>query len=148
VLAVVAAAGVLAKPDPHRFISVDRARRSITVTLVAAYDGSNNGFNFDGYSRGELLVSIPLGWRVNVRCTNRAPTRGSCAVVSGSRVAFRGATTGVLRAGGSAGFSFRADRRGTYRLTSLVPGYEQARMWDVLDVGKTPRVELTVRPGP
>jgi hypothetical protein len=149
--AVVAGAVGVGKPDPHRFLQVDRARRSVALTLVAAYDGSNNGFNFDGYSRGELLVSVPLGWRIRIRCQNRGPLPHSCAVVDGAqtvRPAFRGAATPELPAGRQATFSFTASRRGTYRLACLVPGHEEARMWDVLDVGKTPRVELSARSGP
>ena len=140
-----------AGPDPHRFLAVDRTHHAVTLTLVAAYDGANNGFNFDGYGRGELLLSVPLGWRVRIRCENRGPLRNSCAVVTGPETttpAFRGAATGELQAGAQASFSFRASRRGTYRLACLVPGHEEARMWDVLDIGKTPHVEISARAGP
>ena len=144
---VAAAAG----PNPRQFLAVDRPHRAVTLTLVASYDGENNGFNFDGYGRGELLLSVPLGWRVRIRCENRGPLRHSCAVVNGPmtiRPAFRGAATGALAAGKQATFSFLASRRGTYRLACLVPGHEEARMWDVLDVGKTRRVEISARAGP
>ena len=118
---------------------------------MAAYDGANGGFNFDGYGRGEMLLSVPLGWRVRIRCQNRGPLRHSCAVVPGPQTttpAFRGAKTGALQAGRSATFSFVASRKGTYRLACLVPGHEEARMWDVLDVGRTRRVEISARAGP
>ena len=117
----------------------------MTLTLIASYNDANNGFNFDGYWGGRLLLSVPLGWRVRVVCENRGPLRNSCAVVAGYKIAFRGAATRPLGAGGHATFSFVASRRGTYRLASLVPGHEEARMYDVLDVGKTKRVELTTR---
>jgi sulfocyanin SoxE-like protein len=142
VLAAVVAAGVL---SPSRFLAVDAAHHRVTLTLVASYDGANNGFNFDGYWGGRLLLSVPLGWRVRIICENRGPLRNSCAVVAGYRIAFRGAATAPLGAGRHASFAFRASRRGTYRLASLVPGHEEARMYDVLDVGKTARVELTTR---
>jgi sulfocyanin SoxE-like protein len=144
---VAAAAG----PSPRQFLAVDRPHRAVTLTLVASYNGENNGFNFDGYGRGELLLSVPLGWRVRIRCENRGPLRHSCAVVNGPmtiRPAFRGAATNELPAGKQATFSFVASRRGTYRLACLVPGHEEARMWDVLDVGKTRRVEISARNGP
>ena len=131
--------------SPSRFLAVDARRRRVTLTLIASYDGANNGFNFDGYWGGRLLLSVPLGWRVRILCENRGPLRNSCAVVAGFRIAFRGAATGPLGAGGRESFSFLASRRGTYRLASLVPGHEEARMYDVLDVGKTARVELTTR---
>jgi protoheme IX farnesyltransferase len=133
-----AAAG---KPDPRQFLHVDAAARLVHVTLVAGYDGANSGFNFDGYARGELLWTVPLGWRVQVTCTNRGPLRNSCALVEGtasSAVAFRGAATprplvGLLP-GQTATFTFRASRLGVFRLASLVPGHEAARMYDVLRI--------------
>jgi len=142
VLAALVVAGAVA---PSRFLAVDARRHRVTLTLVASYNGANNGFNFDGYWGGRLLLSVPLGWRVRILCENRGPLRNSCAVVAGYRLAFRGAATAPLSAGGKATFSFVASRRGTYRLASLVPGHEEARMYDVLDVGKTSRVELTTR---
>jgi len=142
VLAALAAAGTV---SPARFLAVDRAHRRVTLTLVAAYDGANNCFNFDGYWGGRMLLSVPLGWRVTIHCENRGPMRHSCAVVDGSRVAFPHAATPVLRAGAHADLSFAASRRGTYRFACLVPGHEQARMYDVLDVGKTRRVEISGR---
>jgi hypothetical protein len=134
--------------SPARFLAVDRRHRRVTLTLVAAYDRTNNGFNFDGYARGDLLLSVPLGWRVRIDCENRGPLRHSCAVVHGAmrfRPAFPHAATPELAAGKRATFSFVASRRGTYRLACLVPGHEEARMWDVLDVGKSSRVTISAR---
>jgi hypothetical protein len=142
---VVAALLAAGSVSPSRFLSVDARRRRVTLTLIASYNAANNGFNFDGYWGGRLLLSVTLGWRVRILCENRGSLRNSCAVVAGYRIAFRGAATVPLSAGGRASFSFLASRRGTYRLASLVPGHEEARMYDVLDVGKTSRVELTTR---
>jgi sulfocyanin SoxE-like protein len=138
-------------PNPARFLHVDRARRTAIVTLIAGYDGENNGFNFDGYGRGELLVSVPLGWRVRVTCTNRSALPNSCAIVKGpgtATPAFRGASTPTLVPGSTATFTVVASRVGAYRLTSLVPGHEQARMFDVLEVTRGGKPGYRVRPGP
>ena len=123
--------------------------------LLAGLGTENNGFNFGGYGRGELLVKVPRGWRVVVDCENRGATRHSCAVVKGSlssRPAFPGAaspspTTG-LAPGAKATFSFRASRLGSYRIACLVPGHEQARQWDVLDVVPGGRPSISARNGP
>lgn len=140
-----------AHPDPARFIRFDASHRIALVTLIAGYDSSNNGFNFDGYSRGELLVSVPLGWRVRITCTNRSSRPNSCAIVNGpgtAAPAFRGASTPTLAHGATATFTIVASRAGSYRLTSLVPGYEQARMFDVLDVTRGGRPSISTRAGP
>ena len=157
VLTAFAAAVVLTggKPDPRRFLHADAPRRVVSLKLVAGYDGSNGGFNFDGYGRGELQVRVPLGWRVVVDCENRGVMRHSCAIVRGSlavRPAFRGASspqpvTG-LSPGAKATFSFTASRTGTFRIACLVPGHEQARMFDVLEVARAGMPAISARPGP
>ena len=127
-------------PPPHKFLSVDAQKHRVTITLIASYNGENNGFNFDGYSRF-LMWTVPRGWTVRVVCTNRGPLRHSCGVVQGAdstTPAFRGAVTPHprtgLEQGKTARFTFRASRTGVFRLTCLVPGHEGARMWDVLKI--------------
>jgi uncharacterized cupredoxin-like copper-binding protein len=142
---------MVAPPPPHDFLSVDAQRRRATITLIASYDGENGGFNFDGYSR-DLMWTVPRGWTVRVVCKNRGPLRHSCAVVRGAdstKLAFPGAATPQprigLESGHAARFTFRASRKGVYRFACLVPGHEDARMWDVLKVtrgGKPSVVDL------
>ena len=142
-------------PSPAQFLHVDAAHEVASVTLVAGYDGENNGFNFDGYGRGELLVTVPRGWRVRVTCTNHAAVAHSCAVVRGPMTAtpaFRGASVphpivGLAR-GQTARFTFVASRTGSYRFACLVPGHEEARMWDVLEVTAGGRPSISARAGP
>jgi hypothetical protein len=143
------------KPPPHRFLHVDARARTASITLIAGYNGGNSGFNFDGYASGELQVTVPRRWRIVVRCSNRGPLRHSCAVVRGPtsvRPAFPGAAIPHARLGlepgQSASFSFRATRTGAYRLACVVPGHEEARMWDLLEVVRSGRPTIRARPGP
>ena len=138
-------------PSPTQFLHVEAKQRTAIVTLIAGYNGENNGFNFDGYGRGELMVSVPLGWRVRVTCTNRGALTHSCAVVPGPMTitpSFRGAATPILPPGSTTKFSFVASRVGSYRLACLVPGHEEARMWDVLEVTRGGKPAITARAGP
>jgi Sulfocyanin (SoxE) domain len=138
-------------PSPARFLAVDAHRHRVTITLIASYDGANSGFNFDGYSRS-LMWTVPRGWTVRVVCTNRGPLRHSCGAVEGAgstKPAFRGAATPQprvgLESGRTARFTFRASRTGVFRFACLVPGHEDARMWDVLKItrgGKPSVVDL------
>src|ERR1700751_2936144 len=130
ILAAALALSLAGKPAPRQFLAVDAQRHRVTVTLIASYDGTNNGFNFDGYSRF-LMWTVPRGWKVRVICKNRGPLRHSCAVVQGAgstKLAFRGAATPQpqvgLEAGHTARFTFRASRTGVYRFACLVPGQE------------------------
>jgi FtsP/CotA-like multicopper oxidase with cupredoxin domain len=141
-------------PPPHKFLSVDAQKHRVTITLIASYNGENNGFNFDGYSRS-LMWTVPRGWTVRVVCTNHGSLRHSCAVVQGAdstKPAFRGAATPHprtgLEQGQTARFAFRAGRTGVFRFACLVPGHEGARMWDVLKIrrgGKPSVVNLQAK---
>ena len=154
-VALLTASPAAAAVGPGRYFSWSAAHRVAHLTLLAGLGGRNNGFNFDGYGRGEMLVGVPVGWRVVVDCEDRGGGRHSCAVVHGSlalRPAFAGAAspnplTG-LSPGSKATFSFVASRVGTYRIASLVAGQEQARMYDVLEVTRGGRPSITARPGP
>jgi hypothetical protein len=156
VLAVALAAGLAAsKPDPQRFLKVDARDRVVEVRLIAGYDSSNNGFNFDGYGRGELMVIVPVHWRIRVTCTDHSAMRNSCAVVQGPmtvKAAFSGASVPNpvegLTQGETATFSFVAAHTGVFRLASLVAGHEDARMWDVLQVVRGGAPAISARPGP
>jgi hypothetical protein len=154
-LLAAAAPATAGKPNPAQFLLSNAASKLVHLTLLAGLGGANNGFNFDGYGSGELQVRVPLGWRVVVDCENRGGIRHSCAIVRGSLAttpAFRGASTKQpivgLSPGAKATFSFTAARTGSFRIACLVPGHEQARMWDVLVVGRGGRPSISVRPGP
>ena len=141
-------------PPGRSWLSWNTARRTASLELVAGYNGANNGFNFDGYGRGQLLVRVPLGWRGVLTCRNAASRRHSCAIVRGPQTvvsAFPGATTTSptlgLRPGQTARFMFKASRAGSYRIACLVPGHEEARMWDVLVVGGVKRPSISKRTG-
>lgn len=150
-----AASAYAARPNPQGFFVVNAPRHSVQLTLVGGLGGGNGGFNFDGYGRGEMLVSVPVGWRLVVVCESHASARFSCAVVQNSlstRPAFPGAASPNpiegLNPGGKATFSLVLKKPGSYRIASLVPGQEQARMWDVLEVTRGGRPSISARPGP
>lgn len=140
---------------PQRYLAVDASRKTAELTLFAGLGDGNGGFNFDGYGRGELLVTVPLGWRLSIECDNRGGARASCAVVSDSLAttpAFSGAASPDplrgLGPGAKATFSFTVTRGGAFRIASLVPGQEQARMFAVLDVTRGGRPSISARAGP
>ena len=124
------------------WLRFDARTKTASLRLIAAYNDVYGGFNFNGYGKGQVLIEVPRGWRVNVRCTNNSSSmRHSCAVVrgvSGRTPAFPGAMSPGAQIGLSPGqavtFSFLAARLGTYRIACLVPAHEQAGMWDVLEV--------------
>jgi hypothetical protein len=136
----------------HRWIAFDAQRRTVRLALIPAYNDVYGGFNFNGYGKGQVLVQVPRGWRVVVRCSNeRAGGPHSCAIVKGTEAsapAFPGAASPAplsgLPAGGSATFTFVANRLGVYRIASLVRSDEQAGMWDVVAVTASRRPSVTL----
>jgi sulfocyanin len=113
-----------------QYMTADSSGKGVTVVL------DMTGFNYDGFSNGQMTVCVPQGWKVTMQCNNKATVPHSCAVVasqSSTSPAFSGAqtknpTTG-LQPGDSQSFTFTADQTGQYRIVCLVPGHEDAGMW-------------------
>jgi uncharacterized cupredoxin-like copper-binding protein len=127
--------------SPPLSLSSDAAAKTVSFTLVASYNGTNSGFNFDGYSGGNVEIDTPQGWAVTITCSNKGQLNHSCAVVAdeaSSQPLFTGATTqnpgAGLPAGQQASFTFKPDQTGTFRIVCLVPGHEPEGMWIVFKV--------------
>lgn len=148
VTAVAVTTSGLAAPqgDRHtnasRWLQVNASSHTVTLTLISAFNGVDTGYNFDGYAKGKLVVTVPVGWKVVVHCTNstKAQVNHSCAIAKGttSVLAFSHASspnpvTG-LAPGRSATFRFTPTRVGAYRISCLVPGHELLGMWDTFRV--------------
>jgi sulfocyanin len=129
-----------------RWLVVNAKAHTVNLTLTAAYNGNVGGFNFDGDARGKMVVSVPVGYTVNVIFTNKSAVPHSAVITayskrssaSGFTPAFRGAesknpTTGITK-GTTQRFSFRANKVGTYAIVCAVPGHAVGGMWDVLKV--------------
>src|SRR5512138_169388 len=80
--AAVAACAVLSgvRSDPE-FMRYDTAARRVTLTIIAAFDQSNSGYNFNGGFRGSHEITIPAGWRVDLTLVNRDVIPHSVAVI-------------------------------------------------------------------
>jgi hypothetical protein len=137
------------QPDPKTFIKVDAATHVAVVTLIAGHPATDNQFNYDGYSAGALVLTVPVGWQVTIQCLNHGTVPNSCAIVADGK-----ATSPVqpgwstanpqqgLDPGQSSGFAFTATESdtGSYRIASLVGGSEASGMWLDLEIkdGGTP----------
>jgi hypothetical protein len=142
--------------DPGRWLTANTAGKTVTLTLRA--EGGRTGLGgINGYRRGQVLVEIPAGWQVTVRCQDTSstpqivrshrqqPLRGP-GVPRGGDAAPRGG----LRAGGSATFSFVASRPCAYRIACVVDDEEIGNgMWEGLQIGGTRQpVAILVRRSP
>jgi len=80
------AASPLAPAQVSQWLSFDAAAKTATLTMVADAQGVDNRYNFNGYSHGSLVITVPRGWMVTVHCNDDplAAYAHSCAVVSGA----------------------------------------------------------------
>jgi sulfocyanin len=127
--------------------------KTVTLTLIAAYNNTQGGFNFNGGANGKLTITVPQGDTVNVNFTNKASLPHSAVIVASAQTpasltsyspAFQGASSPNPTAGSPSGkifkFSFTATKAGNYLLVCAVPGHVAAGMWDTFVVSKTAKV--------
>jgi sulfocyanin len=114
----------------------------VNLTVTAAYANADSGFSFNGYNKGKLTITVPVGDTVKVTYSNAStlphsveftkitktlPTGGIVAVFKGalSPNAQNGVAKGVTQK-----FSFVANKAGKYMMICAVPGHFAAGMWD------------------
>jgi hypothetical protein len=56
---------------PADWLVWDAATHTVTLTLIAGYNLARRGFNFNGYSTGTMVISVPRGARVRVIFRNQ-----------------------------------------------------------------------------
>lgn len=133
-----------------QWVSYDSAAKTVTWKLLAGAPAMNLGLNFDGYDKGAMVVTVPVGWSVTVNFSNQGSINHSAAVVTatGTTPVFAGAETPIPIAGTAPGqtasFTFSATQVGSYRMSCLIPGHEAAGMWVTFNVasGGVPSVHL------
>jgi sulfocyanin len=154
VVALVGAAAIAVRPPV-----LHAAAHAVEVAIVGN-KSAGGGFAFNGYQRGGMTLTVPVGWQVVVHFENDDTTPHSAAVVASgghtqvtppSTPAFAGATTpnfsSGLPKGGQATFSFEASKAGTYEFVCGVPGHAISGQWDALVVSATADAPSVTPPG-
>jgi len=123
--------------------------KTVEFRLVAGQSAVNGSFNFNGYAKGALAVTVPVGWKVVIHYSNGSALRHSLDVIpyagtqpdSAPPAVFVGASTKDLVDGIGVGKEetviFVAGKAGTYEFLCGVLGHAQAGMWDRLIVVPT-----------
>jgi plastocyanin len=133
-----------------------KAAKSVHVTLVATFNAANYGMNFNGWSHGKAVLTVPTGWSVQVTFVNPSPIPHSAIVIERAdtkklQVAepwFEGGATPKHLTGqtfSKAEFSFTADEAGEYALACGFPAHAVAGHWVALNVrddATTPTLQL------
>lgn len=141
---------------PADFLKLGDQPKTAKIVLVAAFTDANYGMNFDGYSHGKAVFTIPAGWKVDVTFINPSPVPHSAMVVEVEMVkkiqlgepAFAGASTPNPIGGlalGKADFSFTASEAGDYALACGFPTHAANGHWVAFNVSasaKAPSIKL------
>jgi hypothetical protein len=138
------------------FLKLGPKPKTANITLVATFTDANNGMNFNGYSHGDAVYTIPLGWMVDVTFINPSPVPHSAILVEREMLkkvqvgepAFKGASIPNPKIGISAGratFAFTASEPGEYGLACGIPTHSMGGHWVAVNVSakaKTPTLKL------
>lgn len=135
-----------------QWLTANAAQKTADIKLEANYQNANGGMNFDGFSRGQMTITIPQGWIVHVTFSNDSSLTVHSAMVvpyndrtdfsfSASSLAFSGASTPNPDQGTANGqtqtFTFAANKPGQYAIVCAIPGHAAIGMWDTLIVSNS-----------
>jgi sulfocyanin len=135
--------------------------KTVNLTVIADYTSAVSGFNFNGYGKGQLTITVPKGDTVKVTFSNKASLPHSVQFTAYTKSlpmgavmdAFKGSnspnpTNGTV-SGVTQKFSFVASKAGNYLMICAVPGHAQAGMWDTFVVSATAKTaKVTIgKPG-
>jgi len=127
-----------------------RVTKTVELTLIAGKTNDNSGFNFNGFSKGKMTLTVPVGWTVVIHYQNFSPLRHSFDVIpyTGNQPdatppppVFKGATTQDPVSGIGVGkhetITFVVGKAGKYEYLCGVAGHAPAGMWNYLVVSST-----------
>jgi sulfocyanin len=147
---LLSAAGVAsAAPKAKAPTWVTTKGKTVSLTVIADYNNNLAGFNFNGYGKGQLTITVPKGDTVKVTFTNKASLPHSVEITAYNKTLPTGGVTAAFKganspnpANGTVGtspqkFSFVASKAGKYMMICAVPGHAQAGMWDTFVVSAT-----------
>ncbi len=131
----------------NEFLAYDSRSKTVSLQLIAGYNGLNGSLNYNGATNGTHGIIVPVGWRIHVAVTNRDSDLQHSAIVvrellpppvEPNEPAFAGAALSQLseglHEGETSSLDFVADRAGHYMIVCGVPGHAQAGMWLKLSV--------------
>ena len=142
------------------FLKLSDKPKTVKITLVATYSAANYGMNFNGYSHGKAIFTIPTGWNIEVTFINPSPIPHSAIVVEKDMTKklqmgepyFEGGGVPKPEVGLSltkAEFKFVADEAGEFALACGFPAHAINGHWlalNISDSAKVPTLQLGDKP--
>ena len=142
------------------FIKLGDKPETVKLILVATYSAANYGMNFNGYSHGKAVFTIPKDWTVEVTFINPSPIPHSLIVVEKDVTKKLQMGEPFFPGGGvpkpevglaltKADFSFVTDETGEFALACGFPAHAINGHWLALNVSadaKAPTLQLGEKP--
>ncbi|QSO51868.1 hypothetical protein JZ785_24380 [Alicyclobacillus curvatus] len=148
-----------------QFMTVDNSTKTVTIKVIGGYNAINDRMNFNGYANGQMKITVPVGYTVNLDFQNSGGIPADVGIYdSHQQLAFKKAGESVLNIdenaelgvhpGDSQKYSFVADRTGTFELENLInffPEFAQGKqnrnvgMWDVFQVVQNGTPQITAQ---
>ncbi len=130
--------------------------KTVKVVLVATFNAANYGMNFNGYSHGKAVLTVPKDWTVNATFINPSPIPHSAIVIEKPdtkklQVAEPYFAGGAIKdhlkglSMGKADFTFVADEAGEFALACGFPAHAATGHWITFNVSadaKVPTLKL------
>ena len=134
-------------------MSYTAATKTVDLTLIAAFNTVQGGFNFNGGSQGKSTITIPVGWTVNANVQNKDAIPHSAIVIADQtpipnapdtpaipRAYTAHLTDGLPPLTGEDTMTFPAAPAGKYLIACGVPGHAPSGMYIRLTVSATATV--------
>ncbi len=133
------------------WVSVEAESRKVSLYIVAGLTTANSAWNFNGYANGEMTITVPLDWQVEIRFTSRdanfphsigiveieeeMPISGDQATIALPRAFSLKFSRGFLGPKEDV-FGFKANRAGRFMIICGVPPHGRGGMWDYFVVSE------------
>jgi hypothetical protein len=121
---------------------------TVDLKVEGIYSSAQQVNTFDGYTNGQLVITIPVGYHVNMDFINNGPIPESVGIYKNDHLAFPGAgqsyrqvmtfPSAGLVPGQSQSYTFTASQVGTYSLADVLNGDPNhtptSGVWDTVKV--------------
>jgi hypothetical protein len=135
--------GPLTTPE---WFAVDHSARTVRMSVTAGLTPVANNWNFNGFINGQLAITVPQGYTVNIEFTNRDPNMAHSLGISAETQNFSvpptptpvfpgaitqnpGSMVDGTMPGESETVTFVAERAGNYSMVCYIPGHTAIGMW-------------------
>jgi sulfocyanin len=132
----------------NQFMSYTAATKTVNITLYAAFNSVQGGFNFNGGSEGKHSITVPLGWTAHIDVINKDAIPHSAIIIPDAtpipsapdtpaipRAYTAHLTDGLPPQTGEDTMDFTAGPAGKYLIACGVPGHAPSGMYIRFVVG-------------